>query len=89
MNATAFRHETKACTSEWALPFFHADDTGSIIFQGDSITDGARQRETDYRELGRGYAMITAAHLLADRPELTIHNFGISGNRVTDPSMLA
>lgn len=59
-------------------------DTTSLLFQGDSITDGARRREFDGRDLGCGYASMTAAHLLIDRPGMTVHNLGISGNRVTD-----
>ncbi|MFW5682792.1 MAG: SGNH/GDSL hydrolase family protein [Phycisphaeraceae bacterium] len=54
-----------------------------LLFQGDSITDGFRKPEevgTSYR-LGAGYAMICAARLAAERPELNLRfdNRGVSG----------
>lgn len=63
---------------------------GSIIlFQGDSITDAGRNRNrennaNDSNALGKGYVYLTAARLLADRPDdgLKIYNRGISGNKV-------
>lgn len=61
-----------------------------ILFQGDSITDAGRVRETllghDVNPLGRGYVMLTAADLLASQPgmKLTFFNRGISGDKVTD-----
>ncbi|MEL7088821.1 MAG: hypothetical protein AAGL98_10350, partial [Planctomycetota bacterium] len=59
-----------------------------VLFQGDSITDADRRQDqptpNDARSLGRGYAQLAAARLLADRPGLTVHNRGISGNRVID-----
>lgn len=58
-----------------------------ILFQGDSITDGNRGRDTDPNHiLGHGYAFWIAAErgmaLAAKRPEFV--NRGISGNRVRD-----
>jgi len=65
----------------------------TILFQGDSITDAGRSRETAYEQnaqsaLGGGYAWLAASGLLIDRPgdELAIYNRGISGNRVPDLS---
>jgi lysophospholipase L1-like esterase len=61
-----------------------------ILFQGDSITDAGRDRTrrevNDAQALGRGYAYLAAARLLADQPRqgLMIWNRGISGNRVPD-----
>ncbi len=62
-----------------------------ILFQGDSITDCHRSRErashaNDSAALGSGYAWLAAAGLLVSRPEakLTLHNRGISGNKVPD-----
>jgi len=57
-----------------------------ILFQGDSITDAFRKPEevgTSYR-LGAGYAMLVAAQLGAERPELALRfeNRGVSGNRL-------
>lgn len=62
---------------------------GTILFQGDSITDAGRKKKGDLPAnnqdaLGGGYAFLAAAHLLAAEPEaeLEIHNRGISGNKV-------
>lgn len=63
----------------------------SILFQGDSITDWGRDRESeakpnDEAALGSGYARLLAQQLLRDYPtqELRIWNRGISGNKVPD-----
>lgn len=66
----------------------------TILFQGDSITDAGRERpkvnppkiRNNIHHLGAGYAAKAAAMLLAENPDLdlTIHNRGISGNRVTN-----
>ena len=60
-----------------------------ILFQGDSITDAGRNRNkeqnpNDSNALGKGYAYLIAAQLLAEHPddELKIYNRGISGNKV-------
>ncbi|MFC1762752.1 SGNH/GDSL hydrolase family protein [Planctomycetota bacterium] len=60
-----------------------------LVFQGDSITDGGRQRQheekvNDARALGVGYALLAASSLLADHPEAgpRIYNRGISGHKV-------
>jgi len=62
-----------------------------ILFQGDSITDCHRVREATEPNppdggLGRGYAMLAAGRLLADRPQdgLRFYNRGVSGDRVVD-----
>jgi len=69
-----------------SLPVFHQDDV--ILFQGDSITDGGRQREgSDYNHImGQDYGYIIAAQLGALYPgrNLTFINRGISGNSVVD-----
>jgi lysophospholipase L1-like esterase len=68
------------------LPFFHANDV--IVFQGDSITDGGRQRTgSDFNHImGQDYGYILAAEVGAQYPErnLTFVNRGISGERVVD-----
>lgn len=63
----------------------------TILFQGDSITDCARVRENaetpnDLRGLGQGYAMMSAARMLCEKPTtgLQFFNRGISGNRIVD-----
>ena len=58
-----------------------------ILFQGDSITDAFHmpgETGTSYR-LGAGYAMLIAAQLAAQRPELNLRfeNRGVSGQGVT------
>jgi lysophospholipase L1-like esterase len=59
-----------------------------VLFQGDSITDCGRARDAGPANpadaLGRGYAGLAARRLLCDVPGITVHNRGISGNRVTD-----
>ena len=60
----------------------------TILFQGDSITDAGRSKKNnnpnDPSALGRGYAMLAAAQLLAEPTgkNLSIYNRGISGNKV-------
>lgn len=63
----------------------------AILFQGDSITDAGRSRETADRPnikstMGNGYAWMAASQILVDHPEsdLKIFNRGISGNKVPD-----
>jgi lysophospholipase L1-like esterase len=69
-----------------SLPVLHEHDV--VLFQGDSITDGGRQRTgNDYNHtMGQCYAYILSAQIGALYPErdLTFINRGISGNRVTD-----
>lgn len=60
----------------------------TILFQGDSITDCGRDRNATNPNtgLGAGYALLTAARLLAENPgaKLRCFNRGISGNRIVD-----
>ena len=58
-----------------------------ILFQGDSITDGNRGRNTDPNHImGHGYAFSIASRLGAKYPKknLTFYNRGVSGNKVND-----
>lgn len=57
----------------------------TIVFYGDSITDGGRDR-ADPADLGRGYVLLVAAHLRARvaSPALRVANRGISGDRICD-----
>ncbi len=61
------------------------EDGAVVLFQGDSITDCGRNRETG-ADLGRGYAFIASALFNSKYPEKQVHfiNRGISGNRVKD-----
>ena len=60
----------------------------TIVFQGDSITDCGRSRQSVAANtgLGGGYAYMTAAYLLCSEPEkdYQIFNSGIGGDRVVD-----
>jgi lysophospholipase L1-like esterase len=58
-----------------------------VLFQGDSITDGARGRSSDPNHvLGHGYVFLIGADLGAAAPEhgLVFLNRGVSGNTVLD-----
>ena len=59
-----------------------------ILFQGDSITDSGRNKQNpapnNGSALGNGYPFLTASFLLNNYANLnlTLHNRGISGNKV-------
>ena len=58
-----------------------------ILFQGDSITDGNRGRNSDPNHImGHGYAFSIASRVGADYPEkrYQFYNRGISGNKIND-----
>lgn len=62
-------------------------DGFTFLFQGDSITDGNRTRNTDWNHvMGHGYQYIISSKLWYDLPQKGLHFFnrGISGNKVTD-----
>jgi lysophospholipase L1-like esterase len=75
-----------ALLAQSAPAVFHLHDV--ILFQGDSITDGGRQRTgSDYNHImGQDYGYIIAANVGADHPELELAfiNRGVSGDRVPD-----
>lgn len=85
-----------ATSSAFPGPALAADATSPlsegavILFQGDSITDAGRNRNSsganDAAGLGRGYPYLLGAGLLADYPklQLKVYNRGISGNKVPD-----
>lgn len=56
-----------------------------VLFQGDSITDGGRNRDA-YFDLGEGYPSIIASLFAAIHPsmQVTFLNRGISGNATID-----
>jgi lysophospholipase L1-like esterase len=57
-----------------------------VLFQGDSITDGNRTRNTDWNHImGHGYAYTIASKLWFEFPSKGFHfvNRGVSGNRIT------
>jgi lysophospholipase L1-like esterase len=59
-----------------------------VLFQGDSITDGARERSMAHLDhtLGKGYPYLIAANYGGHWPELDLKflNRGVSGNKVSD-----
>jgi lysophospholipase L1-like esterase len=68
---------------------YHLSSGDTVLLQGDSITDWGRNRKDEndpnrQSQLGSGYALFTAAALLANHAEkeLKIYNRGISGNKV-------
>lgn len=63
----------------------------TILFQGDSITDGLREKNRDRawdlnHQMGHGYAFLVNARWGAQYPErrFAFINRGISGNRIAD-----
>lgn len=64
-------------------PFFHDGDI--VLFQGDSITDGGRDRLVE-EDLGFGYVSLAVSWFQALYPELQVRflNRGVSGDRAVD-----
>jgi lysophospholipase L1-like esterase len=59
----------------------------TILFQGDSITDGGRRKGNDWNHiLGQGYAFMIAGKVGFEHPNKNylIVNRGISGNKIPD-----
>lgn len=56
-----------------------------LLFQGDSITDGARGNDPNHY-LGHGYVFLLAARIMAAHPELSLRflNRGASGHCIAD-----
>lgn len=74
-------------TSRLLIPEEKTNPPKTILFQGDSITDGNRTRNQDWNHImGHGYAYLIASRLWYEHPdhELMFHNRGTSGNRVKD-----
>ena len=92
MNPREFVATTAALTgggtAVWQAP--NTAKPTVVLFQGDSITDCGRDRNSKEANangaLGTGYALFAAAASLAARPEraLKFFNRGISGNKVPD-----
>src|SRR5262245_16188192 len=61
-----------------------------VLFQGDSITDGSRDRRVGeantLRALGAGYPLLVGSAVLAQYPErgLRFYNRGVAANKVQD-----
>ena len=86
LSATLPEYSSSGKPKKSEKPPFKQNDV--ILFQGDSITDAGRNKNTqnanDAGSFGGGYALMTAASLLCNYPELSleIYNRGISGNKV-------
>lgn len=80
------QYRTTTYTAEPRVAPFPAGST--LLFQGDSITDAGRKKKQPKPNsgagLGNGYAFLAASQLLTAWPQakFTIHNRGISGNKV-------
>ncbi|HLQ58287.1 MAG TPA: GDSL-type esterase/lipase family protein [Gemmatimonadales bacterium] len=93
-----FLEATAAIAAAWQLPggaitnppHAPAPKGTVVLFQGDSITDAGRNRESADPNaagaLGNGYPLLVASAVLAARPSggLRFYNRGISGNKVPD-----
>lgn len=57
-----------------------------LLFQGDSLTDGGRNKDikTPNEGLGGGFVGLIASRLLCDNPSAEIYNRGTYGNRIAD-----
>lgn len=57
-----------------------------LLFQGDSLTDSGRNKDTTTPNsgLGGGFVGLIASRLLFDNPDIEIYNRGIAGNRIAD-----
>lgn len=56
-----------------------------ILFQGDSITDGAREKTCWFFNYGCGYPCVIGAQLSKENPgKMEIINRGVGGNRISD-----
>ena len=77
-----------AATAGWQAP--SATKATIVLFQGDSITDSGRDRNSKDANasgaLGSGYPLLVTAAALAAHPDrgLKFFNRGISGNKVPD-----
>ena len=77
-----------AATTTSLAPKIRIAENDVILFQGDSITDAGRDKEStaanNSRALGSGYALLAGANLLHQHAskQLTVYNKGISGNKV-------
>ena len=77
-----------AVSPEDAAPFVRPGDV--VLFQGDSITDGGRDRsaaqKNDLGALGNGYVRFVSAQILLHglEADCAIYNRGVGGNTVQD-----
>lgn len=66
---------------------YNFKDGDTVLFQGDSITDGNRGRSDDPNHIhGHGYQYILASEIYGDNLDknITVINRGVSGNRISD-----
>jgi len=84
---TLFAQAAPDSSSPKTAPLIGKDEI--VLFQGDSITDAGRSRETagdanSASAMGKGYAWMAASQVLVESPDagLKIFNRGISGDKV-------
>lgn len=85
--ATQLPSLVKASEIELAAEKLKLTEGMTVLFQGDSITDGNRTRNNDWNHLmGHGYVYLISSRLWYDYPEkkLSFINRGVSGDRVRD-----
>lgn len=79
-----------AATAGWQASPPNATQATTVLFQGDSITDSGRDRNSKDANaggaLGSGYPLLVTASALAAHPDrgLKFYNRGVSGNTVPD-----
>lgn len=61
-------------------------DNLCLLFQGDSLTDGGRNKDIKHPNegLGGGYVGYIASRILFENPAAKIYNRGVNGNRILD-----
>jgi lysophospholipase L1-like esterase len=90
INRRDFLAATAALAAASQLPVGAIKSGSVVVFQGDSITDAGRNRDSVEPNvagaLGNGYPLLVASAVLASRPAggLRFYNRGISGNKVPD-----
>ena len=57
-----------------------------LLFQGDSLTDGGRNKDVQVPNsgLGGGFVGLIASRILCENPNVEIYNRGVNGNRIID-----
>ena len=66
-------------------------DSLSVVFQGDSITDAGRNKESekanDFHNMGRGYAMLACANLVGGFPQTSWQLYNRGNQRKQSPAI--
>jgi lysophospholipase L1-like esterase len=88
MATVSWAHPMSTCAAVTESGTCNKSDQGlSVLFQGDSITDGQRSRNQDWNHvMGHGYAYLVSSRLWFEGVDrgLMFYNRGISGNGIRD-----